>query len=85
MSKDYKKMTPEQVQGLLQMRKRGSVAKNKKAYNRKQKHKGKEGEQPSFYFCRFATQRGEAIFGNCAPCTKIKAKTCAKLSVKIFL
>ena len=38
------KMTPEQLQGLLHMRKRGFVQKNGKAYNRKVKHKGKESE-----------------------------------------
>ena len=36
------KMTPEQLQGLLHMRKRAFVQKNGKAYNRKVKHKGKE-------------------------------------------
>ena len=35
-------MTPEQLQGLLHMRKRGFVQKNKKAYNRKLKHKQRE-------------------------------------------
>ena len=44
MSKEYKKMSAEDLQGLLHMRKRGYVQKNKKAYNRKQKHKGKESE-----------------------------------------
>lgn len=44
MKKDKRqfKMTPEQLQGLLHMRKRNWVQKNGKAYNRKQKHKGKE-------------------------------------------
>jgi hypothetical protein len=44
MKKDKRerKMTPEQLQGLLHMRKRGYVQKNGKAYNRKRKHKGKE-------------------------------------------
>lgn len=44
MKKDKreKKMTSEQLQGLLHMRTRGYVQKNGKAYNRKQKHKGKE-------------------------------------------
>ena len=41
-NKRERKMTPEQLQGLLQMRKRAFVLKNGKAYNRKQKHKGKE-------------------------------------------
>ena len=46
MKKDkrYKKMTPEQLQGLLHMRKRAFVQKNGKAYNRKQKHKGKDND-----------------------------------------
>ena len=46
MKKDKRerKMTPEQLQGLLHMRKRAFVQKNGKAYNRKQKHKGKESE-----------------------------------------
>ena len=44
MKKDKRdrKMTPEQVQGLLHMRKRGFVQKNGKAYSRKQKHKNRE-------------------------------------------
>ena len=44
MKKDKRerKMTPEQLQGLLHMRKRGFVQKNGKAYNRKQKHKNLE-------------------------------------------
>ena len=41
-SKEYRKMTPEEVQGLLHMRKRAFVQKNGKAYNRKQKHKNQE-------------------------------------------
>ena len=46
MKKDkrYKKLTAEGVQQLLQMRKRGYAQKNAKAYNRKQKHKGKESD-----------------------------------------
>ncbi len=46
MKKDKreKKMTNEQLQGLIHMRKRAFVDKNGKAYNRKQKHKGKESE-----------------------------------------
>ena len=46
MKKDKRerKMTPEQLQGLLHMRKRAFVQKNGKAYNRKQKHKGKESD-----------------------------------------
>ena len=36
------KMTPEQLQGLLHMRKRGYVQKNGKAYKRNQKHKNQE-------------------------------------------
>ena len=36
---EYKKMSAEQVQELLYMRKRHYVAKNKKAYSRKEKHK----------------------------------------------
>ena len=39
-----RKMTADQLQQLLHMRKRGFVQKNGKAYNRKQKHKGKESE-----------------------------------------
>ena len=35
----YKKLSPEEVQGMLHLRKRGYTAKNKKAYNRKKKHK----------------------------------------------
>ena len=44
MKKDKRerKMTPEQLQGLLHMRKRSFVQKNGKAYNRKQKHKKRE-------------------------------------------
>ena len=44
MKKDKRerKMTPEQLQGLLHMRKRAFVQKNGKAYNRKQKHKEKD-------------------------------------------
>lgn len=47
MKKDKRerKMTPEQLQGLLHMRKRGYVQKNSKAYNRKLKHKGKDNDQ----------------------------------------
>ena len=41
-NKRERKMTSEQLQGLLHMRKRAFVQKNGKAYNRKQKHKGKE-------------------------------------------
>ena len=40
--KREKKMTAEQVQGLLHMRKRAFVQKNGKAYNRKDKHKNRE-------------------------------------------
>ena len=39
--KSYKKLTPEQLQGLIHMRKRGYVERNGKAYNRKKKHKNK--------------------------------------------
>ena len=44
MKKDKRerKMSSEQLQGLLHMRKRAFVQKNGKAYNRKQKHKLKE-------------------------------------------
>ena len=38
----YKKLSPEEVQGMLHLRKRGYTEKNKKAYNRKKKHKGRE-------------------------------------------
>lgn len=41
MSKKEKKMTPEQLQGLLHMRTRAYVAKNGKAYKRHPKHKGR--------------------------------------------
>ena len=44
MKKEYKKMSAEDLQGLLHMRKRGYVQKNKKAYKRNQKHKGKESD-----------------------------------------
>ena len=42
MDKSYKKLTPDGVQGLLQLRRRGSVVRAKKgkgSYSRKQKHK----------------------------------------------
>jgi hypothetical protein len=42
--KALKKMSPEELQGLIHMRKRGYIQKNKKAYNRKRKHKGREEE-----------------------------------------
>ena len=38
----YKKLSPEEVQGMLHLRKRGFTAKNKKAYNLKKKHKERE-------------------------------------------
>ena len=41
-NKAERKMTAEQLQGLLHMRKRGYVQKNGKAYNRKRKHKNRE-------------------------------------------
>lgn len=41
-NKRERKMTPEQLQGLLRMRKRAFAQKNGKAYNRKVKHKGKD-------------------------------------------
>ena len=37
----YKKMTAEQLQGLMHLRKRGFAEKNGKVYTRKVKHKGK--------------------------------------------
>ena len=43
-NKAERKMTAEQLQGLLHMRKRGYVQKNGKAYNRKRKHKGKDND-----------------------------------------
>lgn len=43
-SKAEKKMTPEQLQGLLHLRRRGFADRNGKAYNRKVKHKEKESE-----------------------------------------
>ena len=44
MKKDKRerKMTPEQLQGLLHMRKRANVQKNGKAYNRNAKHKNQK-------------------------------------------
>lgn len=41
-NKRERKMTPEQLEALTYMRKRGFVQKNGKAYSRKAKHKGKE-------------------------------------------
>lgn len=43
-NKADRKMTAEQLQALLHMRTRGYVQKNGKAYNRKQKHKGKDND-----------------------------------------
>ena len=43
-NKKDRKMTEEQLQALLHMRKRGYVQKNGKDYNRKAKHKGKESD-----------------------------------------
>lgn len=40
MKKEYKKMTPEQLAGLLHMRKRNYIITSKKIYSRKLKHKG---------------------------------------------
>lgn len=40
MKKKYKKMTPEQIAGLLHMRKRNYILANKRLYSRKLKHKG---------------------------------------------
>ena len=40
--KRNRKMTADQLQQLLHMRKRGYVQKNGKAYNRKVKHKNRE-------------------------------------------
>jgi len=40
-TKHYRKMTPEEVQALLQFRKRGSVIDKQKTYSRKVKHKKK--------------------------------------------
>lgn len=39
-----KKMSPEELQGLIHMRKRGYIQKNKKAYSRKKKHKEKNDD-----------------------------------------
>lgn len=39
----YKKMSPEDVQGMLHLRRRAHKQKNKKAYNRKKKHKESVG------------------------------------------
>ena len=44
-NKSYKKLTAEQLQELLHMRSRGYIQKNGKAYNRKQKHKGKDNDR----------------------------------------
>ena len=41
-SKAEKKMTPEQLQGLLHLRRRGFADRNGKAYNRKVKHKNQK-------------------------------------------
>lgn len=43
-SKAEKKMTAEQLQGLLHMRKRSFTDRNGKAYKRHNKHKGKESD-----------------------------------------
>ena len=43
-NKRERKMTPEQLQGLLHIRKRAFVLKNGKAYNRKVKHIGKDND-----------------------------------------
>ena len=43
-NKAEKKMTPEQLQGLLHLRRRGFADRNAKAYKRHNKHKGKESE-----------------------------------------
>ena len=43
-SKAEKKLTAEQLQGLLHMRKRGYAVRNAKAYKRHNKHKGKESD-----------------------------------------
>lgn len=37
--KTYKKLSAEALQELLRIRRKGYVSKNKKAYNRKEKHK----------------------------------------------
>jgi hypothetical protein len=42
--KALKKMSPEELQGFFHMRKRGYIQKNKKAYNRKRKHKEKNDD-----------------------------------------
>ena len=39
-----RKLSPEELAGLLHMRRRGFVQKNGKAYNRKRKHKGEDNE-----------------------------------------
>lgn len=43
-SKAEKKLTAEQLQGLLHLRRRGFADRNGKVYNRKVKHKGKASE-----------------------------------------
>ena len=40
MSNTKQKMTPEQIAGLLHMRKRNYILANKRLYSRKLKHKG---------------------------------------------
>lgn len=40
--KAYRKLSAEALQELLRIRRKGYVSKNKKAYNRKQKHKNRE-------------------------------------------
>lgn len=37
--KTYKKLSAEALQELLRIRRQGYISKNKKAYNRKEKHK----------------------------------------------
>ena len=43
-NREYKKLTPEQLQGLLHLRRRGYADRNGKTYTRKQKHKNKKDE-----------------------------------------
>lgn len=43
--KKQKKLSAEDLQGLPHMRKRGYIQKNGKAYNRKKKHKNREGNK----------------------------------------
>lgn len=51
--KTYKKLSAEALQELLRIRRKGYISKNKKAYNRKEKHKIVQYIQ--IYFCAYCT------------------------------